>query len=1112
MLLMYSAFAQAQFTVKPIFGKTTSQEGGQSISNVLDDDVNSMYEAEYSVTPNAIPDVIDFYFNNVQNINKLEYLPRSAGNLNGVWTKVDIYYSTLNNPNVFILYQANVILADDNTLKTIDLTANPISNPKWLRIIVQASHGNFSTCREMKFYSSVAVSTTPIADCESPTAEFDNLAVTPVDRTAITATASPVGQSGLGIEKTLDGTTTGYYHSLYSTPSVDPAHPAILTYIFPATSQFNTVRYTPHGGNGNFGQIDIYFKQTAGSAEQLLLSYDCGLSNNIATINLGQTLVDIDQLIIKVKTSVGGFASCNEMEFLKTDIFTVNQYDNIFNELHSALKPGIGQTQINSIASPFFKSLAQCLLNGTYQSRYRAQNAERFEVPSTVHSRLKTNGATTIENATGVVFKANSKAVIYVGTSNGTATSLQLHTVDFAGEDNLNEKRYPLQPGINIIDITADGLGYIDYFSNDTNLGSVAYNVITGLVNGYYDPLVDTDQDWQNMLTNNVYPKIDVKGVYVFSHIHKQAMRNQLSFLSGKPWTDALDKIVKTQYEMLGYFKYNLVPKNHILLYTPVAGGTYAGIFGPHMGIGATTELSGEELLGGSIWGYAHELGHINQVRPAFRWNGMLEVTNNIYSAYSQYSFGTAMTGFTRYEREATTGGMSGYYSLVSGSQYNASLQLAKVQRKSLYEVITKDDRATCRAATIPFWQLMLYYSEAGAAKNLPTYQERLNGTPAVAGQADVGYWFPDLMEICRNANTSGVDDIQLMLNAFVNTADVVKEDLSDFFLNSGYLSPVDQDVDGKQMTLTAQQIANTIAIIKAKNYPAPASPVINYISANSLNIYKNKLPLAGTAMVGVTLNPNADPQKVTLTVNASQWQNAVAFETYNQETLIDVAIFGTNDISLASTTVRYLSGATSVYAVGYNGVRKLVYPAVDDFNVLPVTLLSFAAKKTNNGALLSWKTASEQNNAKFEVYKKVGDGNFVKIGEKAGAGTTSGNSNYEFLDRQFNQSAYYYIKQVDKDGKATVYDGNWIRFVENVDGNKITLIYPNPATTSFSIKAKTSDYQVKISDVNGKVLNSVKSNGSLVTEINISNLSAGVYLVQVISENEIETKKLIKN
>lgn len=76
-------------------------------------------------------------------------------------------------------------------------------------------------------------------------------------------------------------------------------------------------------------------------------------------------------------------------------------------------------------------------------------------------------------------------------------------------------------------------------------------------------------------------------------------------------------------------------------------------------------------------------------------------------------------------------------------------------------------------------------------------------------------------------------------------------------------------------------------------------------------------------------------------------------------------------------------------------------------------------------------------------------------------------------------------------------------------DLNKISL-YPNPTSDVFSIETSNNQIisNVSITDINGRV---VKTFGANQTSYDISDLNTGMYLVEIKSENGVETKKLIK-
>lgn len=76
---------------------------------------------------------------------------------------------------------------------------------------------------------------------------------------------------------------------------------------------------------------------------------------------------------------------------------------------------------------------------------------------------------------------------------------------------------------------------------------------------------------------------------------------------------------------------------------------------------------------------------------------------------------------------------------------------------------------------------------------------------------------------------------------------------------------------------------------------------------------------------------------------------------------------------------------------------------------------------------------------------------------------------------------------------------------------SKEVSLFPNPATQSFEISTGNqfgNIQQVSVTDINGRV---VKSFGTNQSSYDISDLNTGIYMVEIRTENGVETKKLIK-
>src|SRR5690606_23265803 len=73
--------------------------------------------------------------------------------------------------------------------------------------------------------------------------------------------------------------------------------------------------------------------------------------------------------------------------------------------------------------------------------------------------------------------------------------------------------------------------------------------------------------------------------------------------------------------------------------------------------------------------------------------------------------------------------------------------------------------------------------------------------------------------------------------------------------------------------------------------------------------------------------------------------------------------------------------------------------------------------------------------------------------------------------------------------------------------------IYPNPSSDVINITNASNILLngVEIIDLNGRVVKSAKFNGVSEAQVNISDLSAGMYLMNVSSDQGTTTKKIVK-
>jgi len=163
----------------------------------------------------------------------------------------------------------------------------------------------------------------------------------------------------------------------------------------------------------------------------------------------------------------------------------------------------------------------------------------------------------------------------------------------------------------------------------------------------------------------------------------------------------------------------------------------------------------------------------------------------------------------------------------------------------------------------------------------------------------------------------------------------------------------------------------------------------------------------------------------------------------------------------------------------------------------LPVELVSFVAKRsTSSAAALAWVTASEKNNAGFVVEKSSNGLDFKEIGFVEGAGSSSQQLAYTYLDADARTAAYYRLKQQDTDGGSSY---SPVQFVAAPTGKAEALLaYPNPARGSVQVLNLQPGTPLTLTDALGRPVRTYNNpEGSL----DLSGIAAGLYWLRTPSQ-----------
>jgi photosystem II stability/assembly factor-like uncharacterized protein len=173
----------------------------------------------------------------------------------------------------------------------------------------------------------------------------------------------------------------------------------------------------------------------------------------------------------------------------------------------------------------------------------------------------------------------------------------------------------------------------------------------------------------------------------------------------------------------------------------------------------------------------------------------------------------------------------------------------------------------------------------------------------------------------------------------------------------------------------------------------------------------------------------------------------------------------------------------------------------------LPVELTSFDGWQVSpNAARLVWSTASEVNNARFELERRTRNGVWVPVGTVNGNGTTSEKHDYSYVDGNLASDVYVYrLKQVNNDGSSS-YTTQEVEVAIGAPAS-VTLYqnFPNPFNPSTRIAYElksASTVLLEVFDAAGRSVATLASGfegaGHHDVVFDASNIASGTYTYQL--------------
>lgn len=177
--------------------------------------------------------------------------------------------------------------------------------------------------------------------------------------------------------------------------------------------------------------------------------------------------------------------------------------------------------------------------------------------------------------------------------------------------------------------------------------------------------------------------------------------------------------------------------------------------------------------------------------------------------------------------------------------------------------------------------------------------------------------------------------------------------------------------------------------------------------------------------------------------------------------------------------------------------------------STLPIELLSFTSECNNQNVLLEWVTATEHDNDYFSIEQSIDGLNWVNIENIPGAGNSSSEITYNYMDfGRYNHISYYRLKQTDFNGQSKIY--NPISVKKCFETNDLLTVVPNPAVDQIYINYDGDSDQVlstSIYDVFGKLVYFQETFCSIIP---VENMQEGIYYLHLALESGIIARKFL--
>ncbi len=293
---------------------------------------------------------------------------------------------------------------------------------------------------------------------------------------------------------------------------------------------------------------------------------------------------------------------------------------------------------------------------GKWEKTFRVRDVEPYSDPSTWDNILKIGYLyTKLSNPTGIWVSTNGLAYVFVGSDIPSGCSLELLQVD---KTDSQGDAVALKKGLNIIAAAKDAALYLSYTVPTTadagskkiaDFASIPIHIEGGEVDGYFDATregIDTDEAWQQMVKDGLFSKsmAMMKGRNIVYQLNCKLTKQYIP-VKMREIVDFWDWMVDVEHSIMAVNEYKDRWRNVLGFYSVDHSYMYATNFGTYYNESTLSEVLVYDKMcegGGSLWGPAHENGHIHQ--RLINMIGTTEISNNLFSQVVVHENGKTST------------------------------------------------------------------------------------------------------------------------------------------------------------------------------------------------------------------------------------------------------------------------------------------------------------------------------------------------------------------------------------------------------------------------------------------------------------------------------------